>query len=83
MVYSLDRLRRQPQIKDDLKNDDDIKNEDDFKNEDDLKNKYNLNFLPLPLNNEIYWSEMVTFFIAILENVYLVVLITTSLPPKL
>ena len=42
VVRLLNRLRRQPQIKDNLKNDDDLKNEDNFKNEDDLKNKDNL-----------------------------------------
>ena len=42
MVYSLNRLRRRPQIKDDLKNEDDLKNKDDLKKEDDLKNEDNL-----------------------------------------
>ena len=42
LVYSLNRLRRQPQIKDNIKNDDDLKNEDDLKSEDDLKNEDNL-----------------------------------------
>ena len=39
MVYSLNRLRRRPQIKEDLKNDDNLKNEDNLNNEDDLKNE--------------------------------------------
>ena len=44
----MNRLRRRPQIKDDLKNGDDLKNEDDLKiedyliNEDDLKNDNDL-----------------------------------------
>ena len=38
LVYSLSRLRRGPQIKDDLKNDDNLKNKDDLKNEDNLQN---------------------------------------------
>ena len=48
LVYSLNRLRRRPQIQDDLKNDDDLKNEDnlktkdDFKNENDVKNEDDL-----------------------------------------
>ena len=48
MVYSLNRLRRWPQINDHLKNYDDLKNEvdlkdeEDLKNEDDLKNENNL-----------------------------------------
>ena len=48
MVYSLRRLRRRPQIEDDLENEDDhknedaLKNEDNLKNEDDLKNEDNL-----------------------------------------
>ena len=42
MVYSFNRLRRQTQIKDDLKNYDDLKNEDDLKNDDDLKNEDDL-----------------------------------------
>ena len=33
LVYSLNRLRRRPQIKDNLNNDDDLKNEDDPKND--------------------------------------------------
>ena len=36
LVYSLNRLRKWPQIKEDLKNDDDMKSEEDLKNEDDL-----------------------------------------------
>ena len=36
LVYSLNRLRRRPQIKDDLKNDDDLKNEDNLKSEGQL-----------------------------------------------
>ena len=42
MVYSLSRLRRQPQNEDDLKNEDHHKNEDDLKNEDNLKDEDNL-----------------------------------------
>ena len=44
----MNRLRTQPQIKGDLKNEhdlkneDNLKNEDDFKNEDDLKNEEDL-----------------------------------------
>ena len=34
MVYSLSRLRRQPQKEDDLKNDDDLKNKDNLTTED-------------------------------------------------
>ena len=41
MVYSLNRLRRWPQIKDDPRNEDNLENVDNL-NEDDLKNKDNL-----------------------------------------
>ena len=48
MIYSSSRLRRQPQIEDDLKNEDDPKNEDYIKNDDDLKNEHNLENWPFP-----------------------------------
>ena len=38
LVYSLSRLRLQPQNEDDFKIEDDLKNEDDLKDEDNLKN---------------------------------------------
>ena len=47
LIYSLSRLRRQPENEyelkneDNLKNEDDLKNEDNLKTEDDLKNKNN------------------------------------------
>ena len=42
LVYSISRLRRQPQNEDVLKKEDDLKDEDKLKNEDNLKNKVNL-----------------------------------------
>ena len=38
MIYSLSRLRKQPQNDDDLKNEDDLENEDEHRNKDNLKN---------------------------------------------
>ena len=53
MVYSLNRLRRRPQIEDNLKNKDDLKNEDNLKNEDDIKNEDDLENWPSPPRKKV------------------------------
>ena len=54
----MSRLRRRPQIEDDLKNYDNLKNEDSLKNKDNLKNKDDLKIKDDPVTWNFFRPQL-------------------------